>query len=241
MWLLAALFPWLLPAAALEPAAPALLLSRVAWAPYTMPSTSIQPTLLAGDYLVVRTLGTEVRRGDVIVFRHPVTDVPFVKRVVGMAGDRVQMDAGRLHLNGESVPTEPAGTFEQPFAPQGLYAALPACRMAEPRPALGGPCRADRLVETLPGGTPHAVLDLGPTPQDDTETFVVPEGHLFVLGDNRDNSTDSRFDPATERGLGFVPEANVIGRVVLVAVSSASPDLANPLRWRANRLLRRVE
>lgn len=236
---LAAFLLWSLLAPVVEPLAPALALSRVAWAPFWIPSGSMKPTLRVGDYVVVRTLGHEPRRGDVVVYRHPVTGVPFVQRLIGLPGDRVRMVGGRLHLNDEAVEVAPAGTFSEVYAPQGSMGALPACRIADGSPAMGEPCRADRLVETLPGGRSYEVLDLGPTPQDDTAAFVVPEGHLFVLGDNRDNSTDSRFAQGAG-GVGFVPRENVIGRAATVIVSSAGPTLLDPLRWRADRLVRRV-
>ena len=214
-----------------------LLPARLLWEPYSIPSGSMKPTLLAMDHVLVRRGPYDPARSDVVVFDHPVTGVEFVMRVVGLPGETVQMRAGRLHIDGEPVALEPAGDFVEPYAPQGPSGSFPVCR--DGPPAQGRPCAVARLTETLPGAAPHAVLDLGATPQDDTGAFTVPAGHLFVMGDHRDDSADSRF-PQASGGVGFVPLEDVRGPVDLVVISSAGPTF-DPASWRPDRILLAIE
>lgn len=192
-----------------------------------------------------RLWGAMPERGDVVVFRHPVTGEDFIKRLVGLPGDRIQMVRGILNINGEPVETVPAGTFTEAYRPQGGQGGLPLCRRGE-APAAGGACEADRLTETLPpsapGGEPvvHSILDLGMTPQDDTGVFTVPPGHLFFMGDHRDNSTDSRF-PQAAGGVGFVPLEDVVGRADRIMFSSAGRSMLAVWTWRADRFFRAIE
>ncbi|NAZ38088.1 signal peptidase I [Rubellimicrobium sp. CFH 75288] len=179
-----------------------------------------------------RVLGSEPERGDVVVFRHPVTGVDFIKRLIGLPGDRVQMRDGRLWLNGEPVPLEPAGEFVEPYLPQGPQGLPPSCRGGPRRP--GEPCISDRYIETLPNGRSYSVLDIGRSVADDTGVFTVPEGHYFFMGDNRDNSTDSRF-PQSARGVGFVPAEDLVGRADRVMFSSAGRSMLAFWTWRGDR------
>ena len=228
--------------------------------PFWIPSASMKDTLLIGDFLFVnkmaygysehscpfslcrfidgRWLGSEPERGDVIVFRHPVNGQDFIKRLIGLPGDRVQMKGGILHINGEVAPQEPAGVFVEPFEPQGPMRGAPRCSNGPV--AEGGPCEKARYVETLPNGRAHDVLDIGRGQLDDTAVFTVPEGHYFFVGDNRDNSTDSRV-PQARGGVGFVPYENLIGRADRVMFSSAGRSLLFFWTWRGDRFFEPIE
>ena len=228
--------------------------------PFWIPSASMKDTLLIGDFLFVnkmaygysehscpfslcqfidgRWLGSEPERGDVIVFRHPVNGQDFIKRLIGLPGDRIQVKGGVLYINGEAAPQEPAGTFVEPFEPQGPMRGTPRCSNAPVPP--GGACEKARYLETLPNGRRHDVLDIGPGPLDDTAVFTVPEGHYFFMGDNRDNSTDSRVPPQYN-GVGFVPYENLIGRADRVMFSSAGRSLLFFWTWRGDRFFEPIE
>jgi signal peptidase I len=160
-----------------------------------------------------RVLDRVPERGDVIVFRLPRdTTVTYVKRVIGLPGDHVQMRDGRLYINGALVPREEAGEFKTELS--------------------GRPFTLKRYVETLPGGHAHDVLEISDHEAlDSTDEFEVPARHYFMMGDNRDDSLDSRVS-ATAGGVGMVPEENLIGRVDRVLYSN-DPELAwwDPTNW----------
>ena len=228
--------------------------------PFWIPSGSMKDTLLIGDFLFVnkmaygysrvscpfemcpisgRILGSEPERGDVVVFRHPTRGDDFIKRVIGLPGDRVQMKNGILWLNGQEVPQTPAGTFTELNQPQGPQQGLPKC--ANEPVTLGGQCEKARYTETLPNGVSHDVLNISDTwMADNTPVFTVPEGHYFFMGDNRDNSEDSRF-PAVTGGLGFVPAEFLIGRADRIMFSSAGKSLLYFWTWRPDRFFKAVE
>jgi signal peptidase I len=198
-----------------------LIVRTVLAEPYHVPSSSMVPTLLTGDQLVAakypygysrysspidlipdvsgRLLGRTPERGDVIVFRLPRDpSTTYVKRLIGLPGDRIQMKAGRLYINDAIVPRRLVGPFTGDA---------------------GGRNTATLYVETLPGGREHEIVELSDADQhDDTAEFVVPPNHYFMMGDNRDNSVDSRITIA-EGGVGFVPEDNLVGRADLVLLS----------------------
>ena len=191
---------------------------------------------LGGDN--TRILGGEPERGDIIVFRHPVDGTDFIKRLIGLPGDRIQMRDGVLHINGEPVELEPAGEFTEEFARQGPMGIRPRCENGAI--GAGADCTKSRQIETLPNGHSHAILNIGDQRSDNTGVFTVPEGHYFFMGDNRDNSTDSRF-PQAVGGVGFVPYENLIGRANRVIFSSAGSSMLAFWTWRGDRFFERLE
>jgi len=184
-----------------------------------------------------RILGSEPERGDVVVFRHPVTGNDFIKRLIGLPGDRVQVKDGLLYINDEAVQVVPDGVFEEPMEPQGPEGSLPRCSNSPV--GIGGICQKERALETLPNGVTHAILDIGNQSLDNTGVFLVPEGHYFFMGDNRDNSTDSRV-PQTAGGVGFVPFENLIGRADRIMFSSAGRSMLYFWTWRGDRFFKAI-
>ena len=221
----------------------ALIIRTLFFQPFSIPSGSMRPTLLEGDYLFVtkwaygyskhslpfspnlfegRIWGSQPERGDVVVFKYPPNPaLDYIKRVIGLPGDRIQVRRGVLYINDQAVPREQVGQIDNPDITE------------ENRPV-------DVYRETLPNGVSYNTLDLSPNAVgDDTREFVVPPAHYFMMGDNRDNSTDSRFT------VGYVPEENLVGRANIIFFSIA--DGASPLeiwKWptelRASRLLNAV-
>ena len=185
-----------------------------------------------------RLFGDGPERGDVAVFRHPVTGRDFIKRVIGIPGDRIQMENGVLIINGEPVEIEQAGLFTEPFAPQGPQGTLPRC--ANGAVGMGGECQKIRQIETLPNGVSHSILNIGTQGFDDTGVYAVPEGHYFMMGDNRDNSRDSREGQATG-GVGFVPLEDFVGRADRVMFSSAGRSMLYFWTWRGDRFFEEIE
>jgi signal peptidase I len=196
----------------------AMIIRTFLFQPFTIPSGSMMPTLLVGDYIFVnkfaygyskysmpfspdlfsgRILGSEPKRGDVVVFRFPPNpDVDYIKRVIGLPGDRIQVKNDILYINGQAVPREPHGTFSSDYSQE------PGDNIA---------VYSERLPDT---GKVYDTLDLSPNSRgDNTQEYVVPPGHYFMMGDNRDNSDDSRFD------VGYVPAENLIGRASVIFFS----------------------
>ena len=227
--------------------------------PFYIPSGSMKDTLLIGDFLFVnkmaygyskyscpfaicpisgRIFGSDPERGDVVVFRHPANGQDFIKRLVGMPGDTVQMKDGRLIINGEMLKVEPAGTFEEIYEPQGPNRQPPSCANAPV--GMGGICQSERYTETLPEGKTHDILNIGERQLDNTPVYTVPEGEYFFMGDNRDNSQDSRV-PLSVGGVGFVPKEYLIGRADRVVFSSAGRSLFFFWTWRPDRFFKGIE
>lgn len=186
--------------------------------PFRIPSGSMQPTLAVGDYIVVtkwsygygrysfaplegllprgRFFGREPERGDVVVFRPPQEpNRDFIKRLIGLPHDRIQMIDGVLYINGEAVRRERVGVTQECPYPNGANPEVTTFR------------------ETLPNGVSYITCDKGPTELDNTRVFVVPDGHYFFMGDDRDNSDDSR------RSVGMVPFDNLVGPAQFIVVS----------------------
>ena len=205
-------------------------------APFSIPSGSMLPTMQIGDHLFVskwpygyssfsfplqipsfegRVFGDDPERGDVVVFRPPgQEDSDFVKRVIGLPGDRIEIREGRVVLNGELLPRE---RLERDFA--STVSPNSPCRVVQggsrfvqPGPDGSQLCLYPAYRETLPGGRSYQVLDqLTGSPGDDRAPVTVPDGHFFLMGDNRDDSLDSRFLPIGG-GVGMVPHENIVGR-----------------------------
>lgn len=228
--------------------------------PFWIPSESMKDTLLIGDFVFVnkmaygyskyscpfsicpisgRILASEPQRGDVVVFRHPVNGSDFVKRLIGMPGDKIQMKNGILYINGAEAPQVPDGQFEEIMGPQGPMGNRPRCQNGAVGD--GDICTRSRYRETLPNGVVHDVLNIEDDGYaDNTDVFNVPEGEYFFMGDNRDNSQDSRFSEAIG-GVGFVPAENLIGRADRIIFSSAGSSMLYFWTWRADRFFKAVE
>jgi len=210
------------------------------FSPFNIPSESMQPRLVDGDYLLAakwpygfssyslpfglpllpqhRILANQPERGDVVIFKAPPTnEVDYIKRVIGLPGDTIQMIGGQLHLNGQAIPKVRIADFEIAESPN-THCYSPEFEVQKPNGALV--CHYPRFTETLPGGKSYNVLDLGHTQQDDTPPVIVPEGDLFMMGDNRDNSMDSRFPAIAGEGIGLVSQDNLVGRATIMMWST---------------------
>ncbi|KAB0680128.1 signal peptidase I [Aureimonas leprariae] len=209
----------------------ALVIRTFLFQPFSIPSGSMMPTLLQGDYLFVskwsygfskysfpslppyigylpfegRAPGDwTAERGDIVVFRKPhEEETDYIKRVIGLPGDKIQVRDGVLYINDAAVPREPAGEFTDENG-----------------------AKVQQFKETLPNGVSYVTLDLSPNSSgDNTREFVVPAGHYFMMGDNRDNSLDSRFD------VGYVPAENFVGKAQILFFSVGGGN--SPLEfWR---------
>ncbi len=184
-----------------------------------------------------RIWGGEPERGDVIVFRHPVTGRDYIKRLIGLPGDSVQVRQGQIILNGTPVPQQADGVFTEVAAPQGPQRLRPRCSNGPV--GIGGVCEKERFVETLPNGVSYDVLNIGNQGSDNTGIYTVPEGHYFFMGDNRDNSADSRL-PQSAGGVGYVPYENLIGRADRIIFSSAGRSMLFFWTWRSDRFFKAV-
>ena len=215
----------------------ALFLRVLFFQPYTIPSASMEPNLYEGDYIIVskwtygyskysipfappvmsgRVVEHKAHRGDIVVFALPHDPhIDYIKRIIGLPGDRIQMKKGLLYLNGAQVPRVSKSAFREDTG--------------------FGFTQVTRYQETLPGGKTYMTNDFGPDGDlDNTTEFLVPEGHYFMMGDNRDNSSDSRVSPEAG-GVGFVPAENLEGKAQIILLSwSKGASIFKPWTWVLN-------
>ncbi len=227
-----------------------LIFRSFIFSPFTIPSESMVPQLVNGDYLLAakwpygvsahslpfrlplpegRLFARAPERGDIVIFKHPVDGKDYIKRVIGLPGDTIAVVQGRVVLNGQPLPLSASSDFTIALSPNtgcawGGEESLRADGTRE--------CRYRRFAETLPGGRRHEVIDFGPSGGDNFAPVTVPAGALFVMGDNRDNSQDSRFPAASGFGVGMVPMDNLVGRASIIAWSTdGSAEWVKPWTW----------
>ncbi len=223
-----------------------LIFRSFIFSPFTIPSESMLPGLRNGDYLVAakwpygyskyslpfeapvipgRIFASLPERGDVIIFKHPVDGTDYVKRAIGLPGDTVAVRNGVVILNGEPLKKEAAGAVDIPMS------ANTSCDLRGGN-VVGEVCRYRLFRETLPSGRSYLTIDFGRSPQDNFAPVVVPAGRIFAMGDNRDNSLDSRFPAAAGRGVGLVDAELLVGRASMVLWSTdGSAEWLLPWTW----------
>jgi len=213
----------------------ALFLRVLFFQPFTIPSASMEPNLYEGDYIIVskfsygysrhsipfspniyqgRVLEQKASRGDIVVFKLPSDGrTDYVKRVIGVSGDRVQMKAGLLYVNDKLIQRDAMSPVKSDLG-------------------FGQVVDVARFREQLDSGKTYDTQDMGTDGNlDNTTQFIVPEGYYFMMGDNRDNSSDSRVDPF-EGGVGMVPAENLVGKAQIVLLSwKPEASIFKPWTW----------
>ena len=205
---------------------------RVWWVPFAVLSESMKPALLVGDYVIAKA-GERAARGDIVLIHRGGVGAQDVKRVIGLAGDIVALRGGQVWLNGAALLQLPQGDFVEIMGVQGPLGERPRCENG--LVGAGAICRKSRLREVMPDGRGYFVLNIETGGVgDDMAEFTVPDGALFVLGDNRDASMDSRFGEGLG-GLGFVGETSVLGVAKRVVLSSDGRFIIAPWTLRLGR------
>lgn len=229
--------------------------------PFYIPSASMLPALYPGDYVAVakwpfgysrysfpfewphfsgRVISALPKRGDLVVFRHPTQHSDLIKRVIGLPGDTVEVRHGELVLNGHPAARALLQDAAVPISQNSPCRAAPG---AKPRLAQvdgRAACLYHAYLERLPGGPSYTVLDQIDGPADDFPATRVPQGRVFLMGDNRDDSLDSRFATA-DGGVGMLPTDNLVGRALLTFWSTdGSASLVKPWTWFTTVRARRI-
>lgn len=224
----------------------AVLIFRICiFASFSIPSESMLPRLMIGDHLFAakwaygissnslpfkaplisgRIFASDPERGDVAVFAHPIDGTEYIKRVIGLPGDTIQVVDGHLRINGKPVDRVQIADFVQPATATGHCRSVSLTQRLEDGSFA---CVYPRFTETLPNNVSYNTLDFVDGPQDHTAPVVVPAGHVFMMGDNRDNSLDSRFPAEIDKGVGIVPMDNLIARASMIFFSSGDEGI----RW----------
>lgn len=227
-----------------------LIFRSFIFAPFSIPSESMLPRLMNGDLLLAakwpygfskhslpfsapiipgRVLESEPTRGDIVIFKHPVDGVDYVKRVIALPGDRVAIEDGAVILNGAPLTREPLSDFAIELSPNTGCAWGGREERGAQSELL---CRYTQYRETLPSGRSYNTLDFGLTPGDDFTATTIPEGHMFVMGDSRDNSRDSRFAARSGDAVGIVSQDLLVGEAAIILWSSdGSAVWYNPVSW----------
>ena len=227
--------------------------------PFWIPSGSMKPNLLIGDYIFVnkfvygysryscpfslcpfkgRIFYSEPKRGDVVVFRHPANGKDYVKRLIGLPGDEISIKNGHLIINGDKIKTKSIEPFMEVKEKQGPLGSIPRCSNAPV--SLGAQCQKRQYLEEVSEDLNVKVLDISDDEYGDNMTSLkVPNDNFFFIGDNRDNSLDSRFGRSSG-GVGFVKSENLIGRADGILFSSAGKMLISFWSWRKDRFFKAV-
>jgi len=236
------------------------IIRTVLFQPFWIPSGSMKDTLLIGDFLFVnkfaygysryscpfswmcpfegRILAGDPDRGDVVVFTHPVNEQVYIKRLIGLPGDRIQMRDGVLFINDAAAAQTPQPAFVEMMERQGPMGNRPQCLNSPV--GEGADCAKERALEALPEGPAHSILNISDSRRyDNTGVYTVPENNFFFVGDNRDNSQDSRV-PRNEGGVGFVPFDHLVGRADRIMFSSAGRSILAFWTWRGDRFFKAV-
>ena len=241
-----------------------LIFRSVVAAPFSIPSESMVPRLLEGDHLIAskwsygvsnnslpfgwapfpdgRLFASQPERGDVVIFKHPISGEDYIKRTIGLPGDTIQMQAGVLLINGNPVPKERVSDLVVEISP------YMQCGSGTSELETDGTlvCRLERYRETLPNGATYNVLDDGMSAGDNTQEFTVPEGQLFVMGDNRDHSLDSRWAASVDRNgggqaVGIIDQDLLVGKAQFMMWSTdGGAEWYLPWTWFTNTRWNRI-